>query len=334
MMPADDMTAVVEALRLEGPRLAGAELLVTGGTGFFGHWLVLSLLALNRALALDLRVHVLARHPERLASRDPALVLHAGDIRSFELPRSTRLRYVFHAATAASAALNSLAPLEMASVAAEGTRHLLEVAEAHGADRVLFTSSGAVYGTHDEAAIEDQAARLDPLDVKNAYAEAKRLAELYCAIFAARGKLDVVVARCFAFVGPYLPLHAHFAIGNFLADALAQRPIQVRGDGSALRTYLYASDLAIWLIRLLLDGRSGRAYNVGSETAVSVAELARLIADETSSTVTILGHARSGPRDVYVPCTRRIREELGVVETVSLRDAVRRTFEWHLRSST
>jgi nucleoside-diphosphate-sugar epimerase len=334
MMPTDDLAAVVEALRHEGPRLAGAELLVTGGTGFFGHWLVMSLLALNRALALGLRVHVLARRPERLALRDPSLVLHAGDIRSFELPSSARPRYVFHAATAASAALNATDPLEMASVAAEGTRHLLEVAEAHGAARVLFTSSGAVYGKHDEPAVEDQPARVDPLDVKNAYAEAKRMAELYCAIFAARGTFDVVVARCFAFVGPYLPLHAHFAIGNFLGDALAHRPIQVRGDGSALRTYLYASDLAIWLIRLLLDGSSGRAYNVGSETAVSVADLARLIAVETSNTVTILGQGPSERRDVYLPCTRRIREELGVVETVSLRDAVRRTLDWHLWSST
>ncbi len=334
MMLADDLVSVVEALRCEGPRLAGSELLVTGGTGFFGHWLVASLIALNRALELGLRVHVLARRPERLTIRDPALVLHAGDIRDFELPASIRLRYVLHAATAASAALNTADPLQMASVTADGTRHLLRVAEVHGAARVLFTSSGAVYGEHDTPALEEQAARVDPLDVKNAYAEGKRLAELYCAVFAARAELEVVVARCFAFVGPFLPLDAHFAIGNFLGDALAKRPIEVRGDGTARRTYLYASDLAVWLIKLLLDGRSGRAYNVGSEAEVSVGELAQLIAAETGGTVTVLGRASSERRDYYVPSTRRIRDELGVAESVGLRDALRRTLDWHLRKNT
>ncbi|HSN13747.1 MAG TPA: NAD-dependent epimerase/dehydratase family protein, partial [Anaeromyxobacteraceae bacterium] len=139
---------------------------------------------------------------------------------------------------------------------------------------------------------------------------------------------DAVIARCFAFAGPYLPLDAHYAIGNFVRDALARGPIRVGGDGTPLRSYLYGADLALWLWTLLARGRAARPYNVGSEDAVSIAELARIVARvlDTGRGVEIAKAAVPGrAAERYVPSTRRIREELGLAPTFTLEEAIVRT---------
>jgi dTDP-glucose 4,6-dehydratase len=172
----------------------------------------------------------------------------------------------------------------------------------------------------------------DPTDPRSVYAEGKRLAELQCALYARNRGLECALARCFAFVGPYLPLDVHFAIGNFIGDCLQQRPIEISGDGTAYRSYLYAADLAIWLWTILVRGESCRPYNVGSEQAWSIAGLAAEVAAalEPSTAIRVRGLPRPGAAcDRYIPDTGRARLELGLRELISLPDAIRRTAEWH-----
>ena len=241
--------------------------------------------------------------------------------------------HVVHAATEASAALNRQMPLIMFDTIVEGTRRALEFAAANSTGKFLFVSSGAIYGmqppelTH---VSESFCGGPDPLDPANAYAEGKRGAELLCAL-AASPSLEIKIARCFAFAGPYMKLDAHFAIGNFIADAMRGGPILVKGDGSPFRSYLYASDLAVWLWTILFQGQSRRAYNVGSEKALSVASLAREVAGTLGPEieVDISSAATPGaPVHRYVPSTARAREELGLRAEVSLREATRRTSRW------
>lgn len=167
---------------------------------------------------------------------------------------------------------------------------------------------------------------------QSVYGESKRIAELLCSVFGRVHGLACVVARCFAFVGPYLPLDIHFAIGNFIQDCLIGRPIRIAGDGTPYRSYLYAADLAIWLWTMLLRGQPGCCYNVGSEQAVSIAELAATVAAslESRSEIRIEGKAIPGkPPERYVPQTTRAREELGLSQWIALEDAIRGTAAWH-----
>jgi dTDP-glucose 4,6-dehydratase len=211
-----------------------------------------------------------------------------------------------------------------------------------GIGRVLMTSSGGVYGVTPpgvERLPESFHGMPDPLQPQNAYSVAKRTAEHLCALQHDALGLDTVIARCFAFVGEDLPLDKHFAIGNFIADALAGREIVVQGDGSPLRSYLDQRDLAHWLTMLLLRGTPQRACNVGSDEAVSIAELAQLVARvahaETGreTAVRVLGAAASGQsalRNRYVPDIARARSELGLDVTIRLEDAIRHTLARHL----
>jgi dTDP-glucose 4,6-dehydratase len=338
---AADVDALLDRTGPVWRRLADARLLVTGGTGFFGVWLLEALLAANRRLGLGCRVTVLSRDPDRFAERaphlagDPAVGVVAGNALDFPFPPGP-LTHVIHAATEASATLNADDPQTMFDVCVEGTRRVLALARERGAGRVLFTSSGAVYGRQPpgvDRVPEDFAGGPDPLDPRNAYGEGKRAAEMLCCL-AARAGLPTSIARGFAFVGPHLPLDKHFAIGNFIRDAGAGGPLLIGGDGTPFRSYLYASDLVEWLVRILLDGRPGRAYNVGSEEAVSIRELAERVArvaatlraDGTRPEVRVARAAVPGAAaERYVPDCTRARVELGLVPTTGLDEAIRRT---------
>jgi dTDP-glucose 4,6-dehydratase len=199
----------------------------------------------------------------------------------------------------------------------------------------LFTSSGAIYGEqpYDVPGLpEDFHGAPDPAASSSAYAESKRAAETLCAIFHSARGIEIKIARCFAFVGPYLPLNGRFAIGNFIRDEMAGGPIRVRGDGTHVRSYLYATDLVIWLWTILFKGRSCDPYNVGSEQAVSIAQAAQTVAEVGGHGAVVEieagrdGRAGSGR---YVPSTRKARTELHLEEHVNLREAIRRTVEWH-----
>jgi UDP-glucuronate decarboxylase len=195
----------------------------------------------------------------------------------------------------------------------------------------LLTISGAIYGPQptDLAAIPEDWPGSPPLaDPSTAYGQGKRAAEHLCALFAHQHGLETVVARCFAFVGPDLPLNVHFAIGNFIRDALTAKSITVAGDGTALRTYLHQSDLAHWLFTLLERGRPGEAYNVGSDEVISIADLAHLVRDVLApeKPVHILGKPDAGAsRSRYVPDIRKAQQELGLSVTVPLAEAIRHT---------
>jgi nucleoside-diphosphate-sugar epimerase len=316
--------------------LAGSALFITGGTGFVGAWLLESLIHANTRLRSRITATVLTRDPRLFLKRHPNLAENAairlieGDVRA--LPESVpHFDAIIHAATPASAALNRERPFEMMDTVIEGGRRVVELAMRSGAIPLLFTSSGAVYGVQPATILRTPEAYLggpDPLSPLSAYGESKRIGEFQCAIAARRAGVRAKIARLFAFVGPYLPTDRHLAAGNFLADAHAGRSISVAGDGTTIRSYQYAAEMTTWLWAVLVRGESLRPYNVGSEEAVSIAELASLAARSVSPEMPVTIHGRPDPArplDRYVPSTERIRDELGVVTSVALADGLRRT---------
>ena len=338
-VPDKDLRLINDTVASRWEGLRGRRLFLTGGTGFFGCWLLESFLYANREFNLRASATVLTRNPRAFAEKcphlasDPAIALWEGDVRDFTFP-SGAFTHIIHAATEASASLNSTAPWQMLDTILLGTRRVLEFAATHGTERLLLTSSGAVYGRQPAEVshiTEDYPGGPDPLDAASAYAEGKRTAELLCLLGAQQAGFALGIARCFAFVGPHLPLDRHFAVGNFLRDALDGQPIMIHGDGTPYRSYLYAADLACWLWTILLAGAHGRAYNVGSEDAVSIAELAYAVASIPAPPVPVC-IARTAvpgvPATRYVPATRRAREELGLQQQVSFTDALHRSFRW------
>jgi dTDP-glucose 4,6-dehydratase len=329
-------------------QLRGKNLFVTGGTGFFGRWMLESFAFMNERLGLGAHATVLTRNPEGIAARAPGIAAYPGirfvrgDVR--ELRRdsilaqlaaghSGQFEYCIHAA------MDSVGqddPLATFDTIVGGARAALEFAVASGTRRLLFTSSGAVYGKQPSEITHVSEAYLGGPDCNgtaSAYGEGKRAAELLCACFHQRHpSLEPVIARCFAFVGPLLPLDAHFAIGNFIRDALRGGPIKIGGDGTPYRSYLYAADLAIWLWTMLFTGKPNRAYNVGSEEDVTILELAKRVAECFPNKVEIELARQPNPQERpsrYVPDTKLAGCEMGLRTLIPLTEAISRTAAWH-----
>jgi dTDP-glucose 4,6-dehydratase len=261
-----------------------------------------------------------------LAQRDD-LQFVEGDVRGFAFPDGP-FTHVIHAGTTSSA---PVPPVEMFDTIVSGTRRVIEFAVASGARKLLFTSSGAVYGKQPPELAnipEDYPGSPDPCDPGSAYGEGKRAAELLCALFHLTYGIETKIARCFAFAGPHLPLEAHFAIGNFIRDAMRGGPIVVN-NGAPFRSYLYAADLAIWLWTILFKGAPARPYNVGSDQSLSVAEIARTVSQMSGVAVSGSELIPTPPSSRYVPCTKRAQSELGLAAWTSLREGIKKTACWN-----
>ena len=223
---------------------------------FFGCWLLDTFIWANQKLDLGARAMVLSRRPQDFITKaahlalNPVVTLLEGDVCDFIFPDGS-FPFIIHAATEASVKLIEENPLQMLDTIMRGTRHVLNFGQICGPRRFLLTSSGAVYGRQPpdlSHTPETYPGAPDPLDKHSAYAQGKRIAEHLCVQYARPGIFDPLIARCFAFMGPYLSLDIHYAAGNFIRDGLTGGPIRVNGDGTPFRSYLYArrpGDLAL-----------------------------------------------------------------------------------------
>ena len=320
-------------------------LLITGGTGFVGKALLHRLINTPASQRGFHEVAVLSRNPDLFLKQNKHLLefnwlkFIAGDVLQPNTLRDLYADFVIHAA-----ADSTLGPTLSSSARFEqivsGTNNVLQMISESNVSRVLYLSSGAVYGessVNNKVHHENDSCLMDPGSYNSTYGLAKAVSEHLHTLFSYENDIDFVIARCFSFVGPDLPLDVHFAIGNFIRDALWAEEIVVKGDGSPMRTYLDQDDLANWLLRLLVKGRSGETYNVGSDEVISMVDLAHLVGDliAPDKSVRILGKADpSHARNRYVPDISKARSELGLDVTIPLAESIRRSADAHRKSGS
>lgn len=336
--------------------LKNASLFLTGGTGFFGKWLLEGLLWATERHGLNLRLTLLSRDPQKFLNTHPHYTRHSnlsfvkGDLsQGVDMANITsRFTHCIHAATLTGNHTDPALPYNHLQADINGANLIIDIARRDKA-QVLVVSSGGVYTMPFTAArcagenpqhFDNQihGGLREEISDSSTFAEwnlfyglGKRTMEALTVAAGQKYGFDVKIARPFAFIGPWLELDRNFAAGNFIRDALQGNPITIMSDGSAIRSYLYPSDMVIWLLTILLRGRNGVPYNVGSKEAISIAELAHLIAKVaglTEEAVQILGKPNFGAANTYLPNTERAEQELGLKQRISLQDAIARTMVW------
>lgn len=309
--------------------LKGKNIFATGCTGFIGGWIIHSFLYFNQKYDLGASLTLLTRNKQKLlahfpAAADKSIIIHEGDITSFNFPQGN-FEYIIHGATEVAPMQNGNNQSGFLDNAYLGTKRIIEFSRLAATQRILFLSSGAAYGAQplDLPVFQENYAGA-PLTTlpTSSYGEAKRFAEQ---MLFNESQFETVSARIFATCGPFIPLESKFAFINFLEDCLRGKDITINDNGRSTRSYLYASDLALWLWHLLMKGKRSEIYNVGSEQEISIKDLAGTIKKvlNSSSNVTVLGKSESYNR--YIPSTKKMLDQFNLRPTVTLEDAIIKT---------
>lgn len=319
-------------------KLKNKRIFITGGTGFFGIWLLSAIDLLNQNF-YNIEVCVLSRDSNTFLNKYPHLInkkwlnFAAGDIKNFIFPDKS-FDFIIHGATETSLAAHA-DPQRMLDDIFFGTRHLLKFAESLKVKKILFISSGAVYGSlpdNSSHILDDSLNACNTANHKNAYGEGKRMMELMGAMIQERIGIESVSARCFSFGGPAIPLNSHYAFGNFVRDALFRDEIIINGDGLTKRSYLHGADLSVWLLNILSNGIGGQTYNVGSDFGITINDLAILIRDLLSPNKHIVYANNelktSATSKNYVPSVERAKS-LGCEQWTSLDNSILQTAKYY-----
>lgn len=336
----DDLEEVCAHLEPFRHELGGRSIFLAGCTGFIGRWLLDALHWASEAHGYGLRLTALVRSSDMLLRRFPELAkrkeltLVEGSFPNLPEDAIPPFDLAIHGVTLHDDGTPAW-PAQLCATLCQGSENFMRLAQRRGCRRVLYLSSGAVYGcpalgkgfpiTEEEATLRQR------LRQSSLYGESKRYLELMLTALGQSCGIEITVARCFAFCGRHLNMSRANALPSILQDALAGREIILTGDGLAQRSFLYGTDMAVHLLACLVHGADGAAYNVGSARAVTIRELAEIIAHLAGgrSNVRVLGQPNHGNAPSrYVPDTRRIQEKLGVRETVELNEGLRRTLLW------
>lgn len=325
--------------------LKGAHILLTGCTSFFGKWITESLLFANEVMGLKIKLTSISRSPGKFLNDMPhlatqnSLSLQSGDMVSFDFKKLGPFSHAIHAANLPNDGSDDW-PSRHMYAAVGGTSKLMEAAAACGCRSVLLISSGAAYQaeptlipsmTEPTPLWEKQQEARDYINEPAIYGLTKRYLEAFITALGTEVGVKTSIARCFSFAGPYMPLDGSQALGNFIRDAISRQNIIIKGDGTPIRSYMYGEDLVVWLLALLVRGRHGVPYNVGSEESVSIKEAAELVVNNSGKYIGVitLGKTTHGNApSVYVPDTSRARRELSLACAYDLAQIVSKTKSW------
>jgi nucleoside-diphosphate-sugar epimerase len=351
-----DLEYIQDNLSKEIPRLWGKKLLITGGAGFLGYYLVQSVLHWNRSIAADQRIgltvfdNFVRGMPDWLQqlSQDENLTIVTHDI-THPLPEAMQdFAYIIHAASIASPTYYRKHPIETMDANVNGLRHLLEYAKdqkaaASPVEGFLFFSSSEIYGNPSPENIptsEDYYGYVSATGPRACYDESKRYGETLCVNFARQYDLPVTMARPFNNYGPGLKITDRRVIPDFARDILSGDDIVMFSDGSPTRTFCYVADAVIGYFKILTCGRPGEPYNIGTEQPeISMAELAERLSKVAAELFDYQGSVirKQSQEGEYLvdnpdrrcPTIKKAVSELGYSPGVDLDEGLRRSLLWY-----
>jgi nucleoside-diphosphate-sugar epimerase len=343
-LPTDDLHTAWLRSALFWEMAKGKRIFITGGTGFLGYWL-LSLIAYANQKGADLSVQALVRNPDRANQQYPHLFQQQwlcplqGSMETLQTLADSQavvpFDYCIHAAADVQTGTTPPEHLESFQRGLLGVNALMELLNQQTNTKTIVLSSGAVYGAQPPslAAVPESYAGAPSTTLPaSSYGQLKRVTEWMLSTGVGESN-RVSFARIFALIGPHLPLDQHFALGNFIGAVLTGKEIQISGDGTPLRSYLYAADACVWLLLQLEQAAHADLVNVGSCESVSIADLAKKVSALIGPCPVNIAQEPTVSNKLnpsrYVPDITKAQEKFKVDCWTSLEQGILKTYKWN-----
>lgn len=319
--------------------LRGKHITITGA-GFMGSWIARALAWLNDVHEFDTKITLITKHPEKLQisdkslySRDDIDVLRA-DIRSIHsLPVDTN--YIIHTVGNPDNRAHMTDAINIMDTIATGTKVLLDNASRlENIEAIVHISSGQVYGRGINSDKVNDLISCTSVknNVNSIYPEAKRYSEAICLAYKSINKLPIIIVRPFSFIGPFQELNKPWAVNSLLQEALNNQPMRIVGNGKPQRSYLYASDMAAWLLVTLANGKKGDIYNLGSSEGVSLLDITTKINQIIDNSVKVIIQNHNEDESKFIPDEEQIKEKFGIKEMFSFTEGLKKTIKWNIEN--
>ncbi|TGN08030.1 NAD-dependent epimerase/dehydratase family protein [Leptospira ilyithenensis] len=319
-------------------KIHNSTVLITG-SGFFALWLLEILTLLNDKFNANIRIIVISRNLKSLKSEAPQfltrkdIIFFEKDIRQIS-DLNQDIEWIINTVGDTNTRNHATDPVGTIDSIVNGAKNLFDHSiRLDNIKKILHLSSGLVNGNTEgsQALKESDLGIVDFTLSSNCYVEAKRFSETLCASYRSEFRLPIVIARPFAFIGPYQSLDSPFALNNFLRDGMSGNLIRVLGDGETIRSYLYGADAAFLVLKVLTEGEPGSIFNIGSEEGIKIKDLAGRIAGNfgNQSKVELNYFGYKTNYSVLVPDLSFVKRKLGFSPYFTLEDSLKRTIGWH-----
>jgi dTDP-glucose 4,6-dehydratase len=335
LYPESDLDEILEISSEHLRKMANSSVAILGGSGFIGSWIASALLRANALLSLNIKISIYSRHIEKTKSKFGLLPANSisfkfADFAVSQFPEIEKYDFYINAATPSVSTTGSEDPDNVYGSTVNSSKFILNSSDSLGGrPTVLNLSSGAIYG---KSIKEEPENPFNLIEDKSVYAEAKRDGEVLLKRGFEKGLIKYSSPRLFAFMGPGLATDAHFAVGNFLRDALAGKEIVLQGSPFTERSYLYPTDLVSVLFELLLNPQP-EEIDIGSSLVMSMQEIADTISRLTTG-VKVTNLENSSLISSYYPSANKGRKIMPAFQRVSFEEGVSRWATWIAHENT
>jgi dTDP-glucose 4,6-dehydratase len=316
-------------------KLKSSHILITGGTGFVGTWLTEMIIYLNENFNFNITIYLLSRNATQMSNHIKFKYIHyiKSDVKNIkELPSS--IEYILHAAGTPDSREHVSNSIKTIDTFYKGTQNILDLASRlPNLIKVIHFSSNKIYGTnYSTTPMDESNTTSGGNNIQDVYSESKRISETLCKAYMSELHLPIIIVRPFAFIGPFQSLDKPWAVNNFIRDAILGGPIRILGNELTTKSYMYGSDLAYFLLNILVLGKVGETYNLGNSHPINLLVLATKIKNLINSEIEI--KIRSS-KDQYsktsfdVPETSKVENELKIKSSFDIDEALKRTILWN-----